>query len=199
MQYSKGQQDPDAVLAGRNLRNVWVINPQPFPDAHFATYPEALIKPIIQAATSEKGVCPECGAPWCRVTQTIGCNSYATGKSQAKRDMGLVTALSGAERPSPQITTLGWRPTCGCRHRIIDREVVGGSLDGLKYTTQVIHDPDEKAIPATILDPFLGSGTTALVAKKLGRNCIGIELNADYADMARKRIGDYAPLFSQTG
>jgi DNA modification methylase len=40
----------------------------------------------------------------------------------------------------------------------------------------------------TVLDPFLGSGTTAFVAKKLGRNWIGIEKSKKYADMAKKRI-----------
>lgn len=38
-----------------------------------------------------------------------------------------------------------------------------------------------------VLDPFMGSGTTAVVAKKLGRNYIGIDLNADYVDIARAR------------
>ena len=40
----------------------------------------------------------------------------------------------------------------------------------------------------TILDPFAGAGTTGLVAKKNGCNFIGIELNPDYAEIARKRI-----------
>lgn len=39
-----------------------------------------------------------------------------------------------------------------------------------------------------VLDPFMGSGTTGLVAKKLGRNYIGFELNPDYAKMAERRI-----------
>ncbi len=39
----------------------------------------------------------------------------------------------------------------------------------------------------TILDPFLGSGTTGLVAQNEGRDWIGIELNAEYAELARKR------------
>jgi DNA modification methylase len=40
----------------------------------------------------------------------------------------------------------------------------------------------------TVLDPFLGSGTTALVARKLGRRCVGIELNESYAEMAARRL-----------
>jgi len=40
-----------------------------------------------------------------------------------------------------------------------------------------------------VLDPFLGSGTTAVVAKKLGRKWIGIEIDKDYINMAMKRIG----------
>ena len=40
----------------------------------------------------------------------------------------------------------------------------------------------------TVLDPFMGSGTTGVVAKKLKRNFIGIELNADYIEIAKDRI-----------
>lgn len=39
----------------------------------------------------------------------------------------------------------------------------------------------------TVLDPFLGSGTTGQVALELGRKCIGIELNPEYAELARQR------------
>jgi DNA modification methylase len=41
----------------------------------------------------------------------------------------------------------------------------------------------------TVLDPFFGAGTTGLVADSLGRDCIGIELNPAYADLARGRLG----------
>jgi DNA modification methylase len=49
----------------------------------------------------------------------------------------------------------------------------------------------------TVLDPFLGSGTTALVADRLGRDAIGIELNPTYAEMARKRIAGDCPMFAE--
>lgn len=48
----------------------------------------------------------------------------------------------------------------------------------------------------TVLDPFGGAGTTGLVADRLGRDAVLIELNPDYADMARRRITGDAPLFS---
>ena len=43
--------------------------------------------------------------------------------------------------------------------------------------------------PGIALDPFAGAGTTLLKAKELGRRFVGVELNAEYADMARARIG----------
>lgn len=49
----------------------------------------------------------------------------------------------------------------------------------------------------TILDPFAGAGTTGLVADRLGRNAILIELNPAYVEMSRKRIYDDAPMFAE--
>ena len=48
----------------------------------------------------------------------------------------------------------------------------------------------------TVLDPFLGSGTTALVAAKLQRAAIGCELSRQYAAMAAQRISDSFGLFA---
>ena len=47
-------------------------------------------------------------------------------------------------------------------------------------------------VGGTVLDPFTGSGTTGMVAAKHGRRFVGIELNAEYADMAARRIGGEA-------
>ena len=48
----------------RAKRSVWTIATQPFAEAHFATFPQALVEPCILAGTSEKGACSICGAPW---------------------------------------------------------------------------------------------------------------------------------------
>jgi len=51
-------------------------------------------------------------------------------------------------------------------------------------------------VGGTVLDPFFGAGTTGLVADRLQRDCIGIELNPVYAEIARKRIISDAPLMA---
>jgi hypothetical protein len=67
-----------------------------------------------------------------------------------------------------KVTTVGWEPSCG-------------------------HEDDTGT--STVLDPFNGAGTTGLVATRLGRSYIGIELNATYEELSRRRITDDEPLF----
>lgn len=81
--------------AWKNKRSVWTVNPIPFLDAHFATFPEDLIVPCIKAGSSEGDI---------------------------------------------------------------------------------------------VLDPFMGAGTTAVVAKRFKRRWMGIELNPSYIEIANKRI-----------
>lgn len=45
-----------------------------------------------------------------------------------------------------------------------------------------------KSNDAIVLDPFVGSGTTAVAAKKLGRKYLGIDLNSEYVDISRRRL-----------
>ncbi len=77
--------------------------------------------------------------------------------------------------------TIGWEPGCGCKEEI---DTGGQHPDGSWITDYEVPRP----IPCTVLDPFMGAGTTALVAIKHGRNWIGIELNPDYAQQAQERI-----------
>lgn len=58
------------------------------------------------------------------------------------------------------------------------------------YPPQLIETPIRAGCPVggIVLDPFIGSGTTAVVAKKLNRNFIGIELNQAYVEIVRKRL-----------
>ncbi len=53
------------------------------------------------------------------------------------------------------------------------------------------------SVLGTVLDPFFGAGTTGLVASRLDRNCIGIELNPEYAEMAKSRIEQDSPLMNR--
>jgi DNA modification methylase len=152
----------------RNLRSVWTINPKPFPEAHFACYPPELIEPIIKAGTSEKGCCSRCGSPWKRIVEKkIGYskNCPKTVLSHKNRGgIGIPTGTvgkSGGSRIDGKSKTIDWQPTCNC---------------------------NADTTPCTVLDPFFGSGTTGLVSCKLGRNCIGIELNPEYVNMAERRI-----------
>ena len=49
----------------------------------------------------------------------------------------------------------------------------------------------------TVLDPFLGAGTVGMVASRLGRDWVGIEINPEYAAMAERRVRDDAPLLAE--
>jgi DNA modification methylase len=85
------------------------------------------------------------------------------------------------------------RPQNILRHWRVDAGATGMS------TGRLLCHPNEKPIPllkqlianyeiATILDPFMGSGTTLRAAKDLGRKAIGIEIEEKYCEIAVKRL-----------
>jgi DNA modification methylase len=156
--------------AGRNLRDVWIINPQGFPGAHFATFPPALVEPCIKAGTSEKGCCSICGAPIRRVVEATG-GTIGEAWHDHSDDLGLGQQKDADGMESYSRETTGWEPTCDC-------EDAGES------------------VPCKVLDPFGGAGTAALVADRLGRDAVLVELNKEYAEMARDRILADCPMFS---
>lgn len=104
----KGWWDHPYVPHGRNKRTVWRIPTRSYPGAHFATFPPALVEPMIRAATSEHGVCPQCGAPWQRVVEK-GLTAH-DGK----------TGTLYKEQSAAELATLRWQPACTCNQDGID-------------------------------------------------------------------------------
>jgi DNA modification methylase len=94
------------VLGYRNIRNVWMFATQPFAGAHFATFPEELPRRCILAATSAKGACAQCGAPWERVTRSKFYGNWNPGPGSN----GPMKVNAQWEPPE----TIGWTPTCRC-------------------------------------------------------------------------------------
>jgi DNA modification methylase len=147
---------------GRNRRSVWTVSTKPYSGAHFAVFPPELITPCILAGTSEAGCCASCGAPYRRIFER---HRVATRPGRETKTEGRGTAEIGNRDPRRHVTqtrTLYWEPACTCD----------------------AGDP----VPCTVLDPFLGSGTTAAVAERLGCRCIGIELNEAYCRLAVDRF-----------
>jgi DNA modification methylase len=142
----------------RNRRTVWTIPTTPYAEAHFATFPPALIEPCVLAGTSARGHCPQCGKGWQRDVERTPAevksprSDYGHG---AGRNDGGRSQLVGAST-----TTRGWCPDCTC---------------GV--------DP----VPGVVFDPFMGSGTVAQVAQDLGRRWLGCELNPEYVKLQAKR------------
>lgn len=171
------------LVAERNRRSVWTITTKPFPGAHFATFPPDLVEPCILAGTSEAGCCGSCGAPAERVLgeRVEGLKGEASGNS-ARQHRGAAGGVPedlhrghqgfGIPYEPGAQPTIGWRPSCAC----------GGA-----------------AVPCTVLDPFAGAGTAGLVARRLGRAFVGVELSPEYVAMAMERIVDDAPLLNSPG
>lgn len=165
------------AVSRRNRRSVWTIAVEACSDAHFATFPTKLVEPCILAGTSEHGCCANCGVPWRRITErahSFQSGSGRAGNAPSGKFAGSAQAKSGDYdiRMGPVLTThtVGWKPACSCG-------------DVVK--------------PCTVLDPFNGAGTTGLVALRLGRSYIGIELNPEYVAMSERRLREDAPLFRQ--
>jgi DNA modification methylase len=181
--------------AGRNLRSVWSIPTAPFAGAHFATFPPELAERCIRAGSSEQGCCAECGAPWKRQV-AVRYDNPGRRRGNGPRSVarkGIERGTAGfARRLERRAVTTGWRPSCACGGMAM-AEAAGVGREspesgGRRGATGVR--------PCTVLDPFSGAGTTALVALRLGRTAVGIELNPEYVEMAARRIRDDAPLLN---
>ena len=198
----------------RNKRSVWTVTTKPYKGAHFATFPSDLITPCILAGSRPAGKRCDCDETIGTPTGTGGINDPSMDVGRAgmarprrigegtrpitrleqrhhaaeikasahKGEMSVIcgpafdhyirTDLSGA-RPLPEALRLdflqrGWitnAPACNCPLKLAD----------------------------IVLDPFMGSGTTAAVAIANGRDYLGCELNPAYKELQDARIGAPKP------
>jgi DNA modification methylase len=164
---------PERNGQGRNKRSVWQIATEPTPEAHFATFPKKLVEPCILAGTSEKGCCVECGAPWERVVEKKYKHhkNWFGDKQEVRHSRG--SAGQGYNELVDSKTT-GWKPGCEC----LSDDTYGVTYNNPGGEDRIPFDTE----PCTVLDPFLGSGKTALVAYKHRRRFVGIELSKTYLD-----------------
>ena len=168
--------------AGRNLRNVWTINPGSFKGSHFATFPPALVEPMIKAGTSARGCCSSCGAPFEKVTgqHCSQCDSIVPTQAKSCPSCGFVNDWKERREIHPQYTETDWStPGRGTPRK-------NGSM-GQSQTVSTGWAPTcacdaGEPVPCTVLDPFAGTFITGEVAIRLGRGAVGIELSTDYCD-----------------
>ncbi len=157
--------------ATRNKRSVWTVPAKGFDEAHFATFPVALIEPCILAGTSAHGNCAKCGKPWERVTD-VAYENPGNRTTNGPRSTERRHETAGFEqRLEKRTETTGWAPTCKCG--------------------------TDEVVPATVLDVFAGAFTTSVVADRLGRNSIGIELNEEYVQIGIRRLKADAGFFCE--
>ena len=154
----------EAIQAGRNLRAVWALPPQPSKLKHYAIFPERLVEICLKVSTPSAGVCSTCGAPWAPVVDAIPMVFAPSARhfEIVAMDVGSVaTTLRGTQVAPARSRTTGHRPTCLCV---------------------------APARPAIVLDPFSGSGTTGLVARRMGLWFCGVDASAKYVEMAQERF-----------
>lgn len=149
---------PLGSAMGRKARSVWSIASGHRPEAHFATFPAELAGRCILAGTSMIGNCPICGRPWTRRVQKkfvpqadVSSEKAIRGREGQKE---APNRWAGSSRGVTEVATAGWEPSCDCGR------------------------PDTE--PAVVLDPFVGSGTTARTALELGRQAVGVDISAQY-------------------
>jgi len=151
-------QEEAEAMGGRNIRSVWEFPTQPYPEAHFAVFPEKLPEICIKAATPEVGCCSRCGAPWERIIKST--RHYKSIGGNASVEGSFEHGKRYQDWYQVENKTVGWQPTCKC---------------------------NADKVPSIVLDPFAGAGTTLWVAKKLNRQAVGYEISKEYCSLALER------------
>lgn len=168
----------EQMSIGANKRTVWEIATHSYKEAHFATFPEELPATCIKASTSEL-CCAKCGSPYKRLVEEKLVPGVGASKTFVvdERDEQADDNSQGSNRQKAghkpghilETRTTGWKKTCKC-------------------------DTDKTA-NAVVLDMFSGSGTTAMVARKLNRDYFACDLNPKYVGMSGNRLHKEVGLF----
>ena len=156
----------------RNKRSVWTVPTKPYKEAHFAVFPTDLIEPCVLAGSSAK-ICSGCGKAYKREMVTTDV------PDRIVRDH-MVGVIPKRDKPS----------------RMNSKNMTSLTKEDQGFVKQCDCDTSETE-QDRVLDPFGGSGTTALVADRHNRNATVIELNEAYIDIAKKRLEGDAPLFAK--
>lgn len=155
-------------------QDAWLIPTAPYKGSHYATWPAALCERPIKSMCPQR-VCTVCGEPSRRIV-----SGHADNEENAAYLEARATARHG-ER-------LGMGST-GRRHAEPRRVLPTGDW------TDCGHDAWRNGV---VLDPFGGSGTTAMVATGHGRDCILIDLDARNAQLVRERVGMFLTVHDPT-
>jgi site-specific DNA-methyltransferase (cytosine-N4-specific) len=152
---------------------LWKLSTQPYAGSHYATFPMALPKRLIEAMCPLR-VCTVCGRPSERITSV----EYVEAPNRPLRtdDARRYGSIDGKRHNDHRATahdTLGWTDCrCPCPlHQITACTICHTWRTGV------------------VLDPFAGSGTTLEAAQAVGRHAIGIDFDPRNADLARSRVG----------
>jgi DNA modification methylase len=162
---------------GKLPGSVWTIPTEPLTVPaelgvdHFAAFPTEWPRRIIQG-WSPAGVCVECGEGRRPVVHRV-----TTGENNNHHTGGRMVAgsrINGAVRSGSEF----WK---------MKAEGGGDRITGYACACP---EPTAPTTPGVVLDPFGGTGTTALVADVLGRHGISVDMSADYCRLARWRTTD---------
>ena len=156
----------------RNKRSVWTVPTKPYKEAHFAVFPTDLIEPCVLAGSSAK-ICSGCGKAYKREMVTTDV------PDRIVRDH-MVGVIPKRDKPS----------------RMNSKDMLSLTKEDNGFVKQCECDTDHTE-QDRIIDPFGGSGTTALVADRHNRDATVIELNKEYIEIAKNRLEGDAPLFAK--
>lgn len=201
----------DLHAGGKNPGDILEVSVKAFPEAHFAVYPPELVETPIKSSCPPK-VCASCGTPHERVVEDVPLWEHEPedlDRDQAKialekfEQSDLTVEHLRACRATGVMDTGQGKETQNGENEDETARLAGEAKDALGGYVREFYGPKRRnggfqqtcdcdtddTKPGIALDPFAGAGTTALVAKELGRRFIGTELNPEYVAMAQKRIG----------